>query len=77
MKFRRYIEIQEVYSEVSGHDERKRKVFHRGTLSDQKLEDKLPIWRLYVDGSSCTTGCGAGIVLNSPDEVDMEYALRF
>ena len=62
---------------LPGEDERKQQIFHRGTLSDKKFEDELPTWRLYVDGSSCTTGRGAGIVLNIPDEIDKEYALRF
>ena len=61
----------------SREDERKQQIFHRGTLTDQKFEDELPIWRMYVDGSSCTAGCVAGIVLSTPDEVDIEYALRF
>ncbi|KAM2053775.1 hypothetical protein ACFX1T_003377 [Malus domestica] len=32
---------------------------------------------LYVDGSSNQQGCGAGLVLTTPDKVAMEYALRF
>ena len=63
--------------EIPGEDERKQQIFHRGILSDKKFEDESPTWKLYVDGSPCTTGYGAGIVLNTPDEIDMEYALRF
>ncbi|CAL9018623.1 unnamed protein product [Prunus brigantina] len=36
-----------------------------------------PLWTLYVDGSSNAQGCGAGLVLISPDKVVLEYALRF
>ncbi|KAI5344786.1 hypothetical protein L3X38_012663 [Prunus dulcis] len=36
-----------------------------------------PLWTLFVDGSSNAQGCGAGLVLISPDKVVLEYALRF
>ena len=37
----------------------------------------LPIWRLSVDGASNTQGRGAGLILTSPEGIDIEYALRF
>ena len=37
----------------------------------------LPIWRLSVDGAANSQGSGAGLILTSPDEIDVEYALRF
>ncbi|KAM1464574.1 hypothetical protein ACFXTO_044206 [Malus domestica] len=43
----------------------------------QKIELTTPAWSLYVDGSSNQQGCGAGLVLTTPDKVAMEYALRF
>ncbi|KAM1960947.1 hypothetical protein ACFX16_021450 [Malus domestica] len=43
----------------------------------QKIEPTTPAWSLYVDGSSNQQGCGAGLVLTTPDKVAMEYALRF
>ncbi|KAM1612051.1 hypothetical protein PS2_000776 [Malus domestica] len=43
----------------------------------QKIEPTSPAWSLYVDGSSNQRGCGAGLVLTTPDKVAMEYALRF
>ncbi|XP_068319798.1 uncharacterized protein [Pyrus communis] len=43
----------------------------------QKVEPTLPVWTIYVDGSSNQQGCGAGLVLTTPDKVAMEYALRF
>ncbi|KAM1786961.1 hypothetical protein ACFX14_039537 [Malus domestica] len=43
----------------------------------QKIEPTAPAWSLYVDGSSNQHGCGAGLVLTTPDKVAMEYALRF
>ncbi|KAM1159864.1 hypothetical protein ACFX19_033555 [Malus domestica] len=43
----------------------------------QKIESTTPIWSLYVDGSSNQQGCGAGLVLTTPDKVAIKYALRF
>ena len=37
----------------------------------------LPIWKLSVDGASNTQGSGAGLILTSPEGIDIEYALRF
>ncbi|CAL2276958.1 unnamed protein product [Prunus armeniaca] len=45
--------------------------------SNGTLDLTQPLWTLYVDGSSNAQGCGAGLILISPDEVVLEYALRF
>ncbi|CAL8136891.1 unnamed protein product [Prunus armeniaca] len=45
--------------------------------SNGSLDLTQPLWTLYVDGSSNAQGCGAGLVLISPDKVALEYALRF
>ena len=37
----------------------------------------LPIWRLSVGGAANAQGSGAGLILTSPDGIDVEYALRF
>ena len=37
----------------------------------------LPIWKLSVDGASNAQGSGAGLILTSPEGIDIEYALRF
>ncbi|XP_012851807.1 PREDICTED: uncharacterized protein LOC105971499 [Erythranthe guttata] len=37
----------------------------------------IPTWSVNVDGSSTTTGGGAGIVLTNPDGDEFEYAQRF
>ena len=37
----------------------------------------LPIWRLSVDGAVNAQGSGAGLILTSPEGIDIEYALRF
>ena len=37
----------------------------------------LPVWRLSVDGAAISQGSGAGLILTSPDGIDVEYALRF
>ncbi|KAJ4715114.1 Retrovirus-related Pol polyprotein from transposon opus [Melia azedarach] len=34
-------------------------------------------WILHVDGSSSSQGSGAGVLITSPDGVDISYALRF
>ena len=42
-----------------------------------QLAPDLPIWRLSVDGAANSQGSGAGMILTSPDGIDVEYALRF
>ena len=42
-----------------------------------QLTSDLPIWRLSVDGAANAQGSGAGLILTSPDGIDIEYALRF
>ena len=42
-----------------------------------QLTSDLPIWRLLVDGAANAEGSGAGLILTSPDRIDIEYALRF
>ena len=37
----------------------------------------LPIWRLSIDGAANAQGSGVGLILTPPDEIDVEYALRF
>ena len=37
----------------------------------------LSIWKLYVDGAANAQGSGAGLILTSPEGIDIEYALRF
>ena len=41
------------------------------------LMPDLPIWKLSVDGAANAQGSGAGLILTSPDRIDVEYALRF
>ena len=42
-----------------------------------KLAFDLPIWRLSVNGVANAQGSDAGLILTSPDGIDVEYALRF
>ena len=42
-----------------------------------RSEDDLPIWKLSIDGASNAQGSGAGLILTSPEGIDIEYALRF
>ena len=37
----------------------------------------LPIWKLSVDGAANSQGSRAGLILTSPEGIDIEYALRF
>ena len=37
----------------------------------------LPTWNLFVDGATNAQGSGAGLILTSPEEIDIEYALKF
>ena len=37
----------------------------------------LPIWRMSIDGAANAQGSGAGLILTSPEGIDIEYALRF
>ena len=37
----------------------------------------LPIWKLSVDGAANAQGSGAGLILTSPEGIDIEYALRY
>ena len=42
----------------------------------QTMTDLL-IWKLSVDGASNAQGSGAGLILTSPEGINIEYALRF
>ena len=42
-----------------------------------QLASNLPIWRLSVDGAANSQGSGDGLILTSPDDIDVEYALKF
>ena len=42
-----------------------------------QTETNPSIWKLSVDGSSNAQGSGAGLILTSPEGIDIEYALRF
>ncbi|GKA72625.1 reverse transcriptase domain-containing protein [Tanacetum coccineum] len=40
-------------------------------------EELLEPWILFTDGSSCTDGSGAGLILTNPEGMEFTYALRF
>ncbi|GJY01601.1 reverse transcriptase domain-containing protein [Tanacetum coccineum] len=46
------------------------------TLMEEKEELPEP-WILFTDGSSCTDGYGAGLILTNPEGIEFTYALRF
>ena len=41
------------------------------------LQTTIPTWVLYIDGSSNNQGNGAGIILTTPEGIQLEYALKF
>ena len=48
-----------------------------GLVEPTQSEDDLPIWKILVDGASNAQGSGVGLILTSPEGIDVEYALRF
>ncbi|GJU81080.1 reverse transcriptase domain-containing protein, partial [Tanacetum coccineum] len=47
---------------------------------DTPMEEKEELpepWILFTDGSSCTDGSGAGLILTNPEGMEFTYALRF
>ncbi|GKB29100.1 reverse transcriptase domain-containing protein [Tanacetum coccineum] len=43
-----------------------------------EVEEELPeLWILFMDGSYCTDGSGAGLILINPEGMEFTYALRF
>ena len=42
-----------------------------------QLVSDLPIWRFSVDRAANAHESGVGLILTSPDGIDVEYALRF
>ena len=44
---------------------------------DAQATTDLFTWKLFVDGASNAQGSGAGLILTSPEGIDIECALRF
>ena len=44
---------------------------------DTRATPDLPIWKLFVDEATNAQGSGVGLILTSPEGIDIEYALRF
>ena len=44
---------------------------------DAQTTTDLSTWKLSIDGASNAQGSGAGLILTSPEGIDIEYALRF
>ena len=42
-----------------------------------QLTPDLPIWKLSVDGAANAQGSSVGLIMTSPNGIDVEYALRF
>ena len=47
------------------------------TVKNAQTVTDLSIWKLSVDGAANAQGSGAGLILTSPEGIDIEYALRF
>ena len=45
--------------------------------TDPQAATDLSAWKLSVDRASNAQGSGAGLILTSPEGIDIEYALRF
>nr|GEU77043.1 reverse transcriptase domain-containing protein [Tanacetum cinerariifolium] len=43
----------------------------------EKVEELPEPWILFMDGSSCADGFGAGLLLTNPEGMECTYALRF
>ncbi|KAI5342511.1 hypothetical protein L3X38_010386 [Prunus dulcis] len=58
-----------------------REVITETSLPDEpdveRFDTSTPVWGLHDDGSANQQGCGAGLVLTTPDGLKIEYALRF
>ena len=46
-------------------------------IGNTQTKTDLPIWKLSVDGAVNAQGSGAGLILTSPEGIDIEYALQF
>jgi len=46
-------------------------------LTPYPTEEKTPRWILYMDGSSNSRSCGAGVLLEGLGEIVIEQALKF
>ena len=44
-------------------------------VDEEEVRD--PSWMLYVDGPSSTKGCGAGIILERPNDIIIEMSIKF
>ena len=46
-------------------------------VEDALATPDLPIWKLFIEGAANAQGSGAGLILTTPEGIDIEYALRF
>ena len=44
---------------------------------DAQTTPDLSIWKLSLDGTANAQGSGVGLILTSPEGIDIEYVLRF
>nr|GEV12905.1 reverse transcriptase domain-containing protein [Tanacetum cinerariifolium] len=54
------------------------KTLKKRRRAPMEVEEELPKpWILFMDGSSCADGSGAGLILTNPEGTKFTYALRF
>ena len=46
-------------------------------VENAQTPTNLLIWKLFIDGATNAQGSGAGLILTSPEGIDIECALRF
>ncbi|CAL2247787.1 unnamed protein product [Prunus armeniaca] len=46
-------------------------------MDGERFDNSVPLWILHMDGLANQQGCGAGLVLTTPDGGKVKYALRF
>ncbi|XP_076946589.1 uncharacterized protein LOC143618171 [Bidens hawaiensis] len=57
-----------------GEDNEKRD--KREARGREKARDEEPWWKLYTNGASNEEGSGAGLILVSPERIELTYAIR-
>ena len=48
-----------------------------GPDKNTQIVTDLSVWKLSIDGASNAQGSRAGLILTSPEGIDIEYALKF
>ena len=71
------IELSEFHIQYQPRSAIKSQALVAADLAPQPVEEEHSRWILYVNGSSNSRSCGAGVVLEGPGEIFVEQALKF